>query len=110
MSLGEDKWVIWIVYNQGKIKKVLKNICEESEQGKIMLGGDLNARTGHKGSLYTGPEEEDIQRQSKHDKCNAEGELLISIIEEEGWCVLNGNTNGDEDGSFTFLAESVVCD
>jgi hypothetical protein len=35
---------------------------------------------------------------------NAEGKRLMEWIEENGWEVLNGNKQGDEEGGMTYVA------
>jgi hypothetical protein len=37
------------------------------------------------------------------DKENAEGKRLMEWIEENGWEVLNGNKQGDEEGEWTSI-------
>lgn len=34
---------------------------------------------------------------------NTEGTRLLEMIEENGWEILNGNMEGDEEGEFTFI-------
>lgn len=34
---------------------------------------------------------------------NAERSKLLEMIEENGWEILNGNTEGDEEGELTFI-------
>lgn len=42
-------------------------------------------------------------RRSKDKVKNAEGSKLLEMIEENGWEILNGNTEGDEEGELTFI-------
>ena len=37
-------------------------------------------------------------RKSKNRVLNREGENWLKILEEMGWFILNGNTEGDEEG------------
>lgn len=68
----------------------------------MLIGGDFNARTGNKGNFVDTNEER--KRESKNKKINAEGEQLIEIIWKQGWYILNGSMEGDEEGEFTFVA------
>lgn len=45
-------------------------------------------------------------RHSKDKTVSKEGIILIHLIEEKGWNLLNGNMNEDENGEYTFRIES----
>ena len=63
----------------------------------MVIGGDFSARLGDKGTRIIDKEKGD-KRGSK-DKANIkERKILWKIIEEMGWEMLNGNTEGDEEG------------
>jgi hypothetical protein len=47
--------------------------------------------------------ERDGKRKSKNKVENAEGKRLMQWIEENGWEVLNGNKQGDEEGKWTYV-------
>lgn len=108
---GKEKWRIVGVYASGGIEKTLQNIGQwvegKEEDIKTIIGGDLNARTGWEGGGVV-MEEEDFRsegkrlRKSKDGKINKEGRRLIEFLEERGWGILNGCTNGDEEGEYTF--------
>ncbi|XP_043521439.1 protein PXR1-like [Frieseomelitta varia] len=66
----------------------------------MLLGGDFNARTGKKGGIYEG---EDKKRSSKDKICDREGKVLLEVVENDGWHILNGNVDGDEKGEYTFI-------
>jgi len=76
------------------------------------LGGDFNARTGRKGGrLSLEGEEEGVGRRSRDGKINKEGRMLVEGIRERGWSILNGETEGDEEGNWTYTGgrgESVI--
>jgi hypothetical protein len=64
---------------------------------------DFNARIGGKGRRIE-EEQATIERRSTKDGIeNAEGGELVSLVEERGWDVLNGNFIGDENGEYTYI-------
>lgn len=71
------------------------------EEGKIIIGGDLNARTGRGSPFFN--EEGKVKRNSKDKVKNTEGTKLIEMVEENGCEILNGNIEGDEIREFTFI-------
>lgn len=42
-------------------------------------------------------------RNSRDGTVNAEGERMLRIVEERGWYILNGRTEGDECGEFMYV-------
>lgn len=54
VKIAGETWAIWTIYNKGKIRKILKEISEENDQRNLIIGGDLNARTGCEGGYYMG--------------------------------------------------------
>ncbi|XP_018406609.1 PREDICTED: uncharacterized protein LOC108782751 [Cyphomyrmex costatus] len=112
----EDKtWRIATVYIRGDMEEKLKKIVERMEEGNnlgeyILLGGDFNARTGTDGGM-AGELEEEKERGSKDKKVNKEGRILLKVMEEEGWGIMNGKKPGDEEGEWTYSGgggESVI--
>lgn len=109
-------WKIVTVYVNGdmdeKIREIKETIGEKSEEGLVIVGGDFNARTGTKGAMIMdGKIEEEGRRKSKDKKLDGNGKKMIKWIEEEGWGILNGEVDGDEEGEFTFIGgvgESVI--
>jgi len=76
---------------------------DREEGGRILIGGDFNARTGNKGGrINKEDEEEEIGRTSKDGKINGEGKKLIKFIREKGWAILNGEMEGDKEGEWTY--------
>ncbi|XP_018402019.1 PREDICTED: uncharacterized protein LOC108779148 [Cyphomyrmex costatus] len=94
-----------------KLKMIVERMKERDNQGEhILLGGDFNARTGTEGALVEGMEEEK-ERCSKDKKINKDGRILIKVMEEEGWGIMNGRKQGDEKGEWTYSGgrgESVI--
>lgn len=88
---------------------VLKNYFINNAVDNIILVGDMNVRLGrlqqeledfHKSSFTAGLEE----RNSKDHTANDKGRKLIDFCNDFGLVILNGRTNGDENGEFTFLS------
>ncbi|EZA50989.1 hypothetical protein X777_10537 [Ooceraea biroi] len=104
-GLEGEKWKIGTVYIREKVEEMLKKIGRireggEREEGWI-VGGDYNARTGERGVM----EEwwDGVERRSKDKIMNKQGEEMIKWIEEEGWGIMNGAKEGDEEGEMTFM-------
>ena len=101
--LNREKWKIITIYNpNGKeftLKKLDENV-EEIGEDCLIIGGDLNARTGEEGNISE--KEEDV-RKSKDNILNAEGKKLLELVRNRGWYIGNGRWKGDEHGEFTFV-------
>ncbi|KAK9302826.1 hypothetical protein QLX08_005315 [Tetragonisca angustula] len=103
ITMENDKWIVWTIYNREKLAELLKQIeiiQEEERNTKMLLGGDFNARTGEKGGIYEG---KDKKKSSKDKICDREGKDLLEVVENNGWHNLNGNVEGDEKGEYTFI-------
>jgi hypothetical protein len=59
---------------------------------------NFNRRKGERGARNWEEERGDGKRKSKDKMENAEGKRLMEWIEENGWEVLNGNKQEDEEG------------
>ena len=107
VELHGEKWRIFTVYNPEGSKQLweeLKEEIKETEEDHLLIGGDLNARIGNYGGNINN--ESEVERWSKDKVINKQGKILIQELEERGWCVLNGNTKGDEEGDYTYIGES----
>lgn len=100
------------MYNRKGKKDYLKNLEEVIEEGgwkKMIIGGDLNARTAEEGSIAwnenENEEEEEERRHSKDKIINEQGKDLLACVEELGLGILNGNKQGDERGEITFIGK-----
>lgn len=63
---------------------------------------------GGKGRIYgrREVEAEQVEERNTKDKTrNKEGEILIDMIKESGWTILNGNMQGDEEGEYTYIGK-----
>ncbi|KYN05597.1 hypothetical protein ALC62_03471 [Cyphomyrmex costatus] len=115
IRLGEKKWRIVGVYNkEGNRDRLqeLDNITKEGDEEFILVGGDFNVRIGEGGEMgWEGEGRKEIERKSKDEVLNKEGEELLRSVEEKGWVIMNGNKQGDEEGEWTYekgLNKSVI--
>jgi len=71
----------------------------------LILGGDFNARKGVKGGpIGKGKEEEEEMRRSKDKVVNKEEKILLEVLRERGWIILNGSF--EKEGEWTFVGET----
>ncbi|KAL1446171.1 hypothetical protein WDU94_005490 [Cyamophila willieti] len=73
----------------------------------IIIGGDTNGRISDENYLDESLAEEYgllPQRISQDELINRRGEQLISCMENHGFLVLNGRTEGDVPGQYTYLS------
>lgn len=98
-------WKILTVYSREmkKTRESIERLIDKGKEKKLIIGGDFNARTGTEGSFSSEERREKERRSSKDKVKNAEGARLIEMAEENGWEILNGNMEGDENGEFTFI-------
>lgn len=82
---------------------------EQEESHNLLIGGDFNGRTGRERGVGGGSIEEDIERKSKVKIINKEREKLVEIIEKKRWNILNGNTEGDDEGESTYVGPRGDC-
>jgi hypothetical protein len=80
----------------------VENTIKENREDCMLLGRDFNRRTGEREGRNWEQERRDGKRKSKDkdkDKVeNAKGKRLMEWNEENGWKVLNGDKQGDEEG------------
>lgn len=107
-------WRILTVYNgigMKSLKKALENKIGELEEGILCIGGDFNARLRTEGGRWEGDEIENRVRASKDKIINGEERELLSLVEERGWEIGNGNAKGDKEGERMYIGgrgESMV--
>lgn len=75
----------------------------DTEEEKVLIGGDFNVKIGQEGKVEWEEEKNNILKQSKDKVKNKEGRQLLEMTEEKGWSILNGNTEGDEKGEWTYV-------
>jgi hypothetical protein len=93
--------------------------------GKVLLAGNLNARTGTLSDIQDPADDEDDghwpyypplllptckppQRANKDGVINSCGRKLVQVCQETGMYILNGRTAGDGDGHLTCQGSSTV--
>ncbi|XP_075157635.1 uncharacterized protein LOC142230902 [Haematobia irritans] len=88
-----------------KIKEVFQCV----NYARIILAGDMNIRIGELQQNIS--EEMEIEftagkdyRKSKDDIVNDKGKQFIEFCEDNGLVVLNGRTEGDDEGHFTYIS------
>jgi hypothetical protein len=74
-------------------------------EDRTLLGGDFNRRIGERGAAKLGRGEGEGKK-SKSKVKNAEGKKPMEWIEENGWEVLNGIKQGEEEGEWTYTGVS----
>jgi hypothetical protein len=101
----QRKWRIVTVYSRSmkETKRIIEERVKEQEEGTLVIGGDFNARIGGKGRRMEEQQATIERRPTKDGIENAEGRELVSLVEERGWDVLNGNCIGDEKGEYTYI-------
>ncbi|KAH0817747.1 hypothetical protein GEV33_005045 [Tenebrio molitor] len=81
----------------------VENTVKKDREEFMLVAGDYNGRIGERGARNWGEVKGDGKRKTKDKVENAEGKRLIEWIEENGWEVLNGNKQGDEEGEMTYV-------
>ncbi len=107
IKIGDNSWRIMTVYSQN-VKKTSRDLDEINyeidEKYCLVVGGDFNARIGNKGAEWEWDKEKDEGKSKSKDRTeNKEGKKLLELVEEKGWKILNGNTEGDKEGEYTYI-------
>lgn len=104
--MDDERINIISVYNKdnwSRVEEITERWLEDNRKKdrEHIVIGDFNIRTGELGG---GEEEEgNIERRSK-DRIIATGDRnLIDLIQSKGWYLLNGTTNDDWNGEYTFV-------
>ncbi|XP_055839011.1 uncharacterized protein LOC129906997 [Episyrphus balteatus] len=69
----------------------------------LLVVGDLNARVGTAGGFEN--EMRDLERQSKDGIKNGKGNQILDLCNSIGLRILNGTSEGDELGEYTFVGK-----
>lgn len=102
MSLDREKLSIISVYGEqgGKnVEEKVNRMIGEREGGYVMIRGDFNISLRELGG--SGIEEE--ERKSKDKIIGNGGRNLVNWLGEKGWNILNGRTEGDWKGEYTYV-------
>jgi len=108
LEYNGNKWRIITLYSQ-KMKDTMETLrekVEEEDEEWLLIGGDFNARTGSRGGPIHDEEEDEKRtetRKSVDKVVNREGRILIDIIEERGWAILNGSFG--KEGGWTYIGD-----
>jgi hypothetical protein len=100
VHIGNKWWKIMTIYSK-KMKTTrrrVEDVMKENREEFMLMGGDFNGRIGEREARNWEEEREDGKRKSKDKVENAEEKRLMEWIEENGWKVLNGNKQRDEEG------------
>jgi hypothetical protein len=104
VHIGNKWWKIMTIYSK-KIKTTRKRVedaMKENREDCIFLGRDFSGRIAERGTRNWEEERGDGKRNSKDKVENTERKRLMEWIEGDGWEVLNGNKQGDEEGEWTY--------
>jgi hypothetical protein len=94
VHIGNEWWKILTVYSK-EMRTTTRRVENTMKKDR---GGDFNGRIGERRARNWEEEKGDGKRKTKDKVKNAEGKRLMEWIEENGWEVLNGNKQGDEEG------------
>jgi len=105
IDTGSEVIIVISIYmreNRKENYEKLSKIIEENKDRYIIIGGDFNARTAEKGGKIEDDTDEE-NRTSEDKMINEEGRTLIKWLEENGLYIINGNIQGEEKGSMTYI-------
>jgi hypothetical protein len=105
VHIGNKWWKIMTIYSKERKKtpRRVEDAMKENKEDRMLLRGDFNGRIGERRARNREEERRDGKRKSKDKVENAERKRLTEWIEENGWEVLNGNKQGDEEGEWTYI-------
>jgi len=104
MEIGKESLDMIMVYGgqgRGKLGDGIEEFIGREDLGSIMIGGDFNIRMRE--LRNGGVEEEIVERCSKDKVIGNGGTQLAEWIMEKGWMILNGRTEGDWEGKYTYV-------
>jgi hypothetical protein len=109
VQIGNEWWTIMTIYSKEMKTTIIigvEDAMKENREECMLFGGDFNGRIAGKGARNWEEVREDGKRKSKDKVENAEGKRLMEWIEKNGWEVLNGNKQGDEEGKWKHIVST----
>lgn len=94
--------VIISIYNSGNwkaIENTIKEIFEINREDNIIVGGDFNIRIGEEGEW----DEQTGECNRKSKIIGSRAGKLIDLVSEVGGRILNGASEGDREGEYTYV-------
>ncbi|XP_043266634.1 uncharacterized protein [Venturia canescens] len=89
----------------GEEKGADEPVDGKSRGGKVVIGGDMNVRTGREGGGWDGwwVGERKAVRSSRDEIGTKEGKDWCKFVNERGWRIVNGSVEGDREGEWAFV-------
>lgn len=114
---SEIRYIILTGYNNraNNLNKFVAKLSDkmdelEGSEARIIVSGDINARIGEEqGIAHCGLEDDGKipTRKSEDKELRPEGKLLLRWCEERAMIVMNGRSEGDEDGKITSIGHGL---
>lgn len=84
-------------------RKELEKWIEERKEEILCIGEEFNAKIGGEGKRCEEENDKKIRRITKDKERNREGRELLTLIEDRGWEIANGNIRGDEEEEWMYI-------
>jgi len=96
-----DMIMVYGGQERGKLGDRIEEFVGSEDLGSVMIGGNFNIRMRELGN---GEVEEGVAEKCSKDKVIGNGGIqLAEWIMEKGWMILNGRTEGDWEGEYTYV-------
>ncbi|XP_076398391.1 uncharacterized protein LOC105664282 [Megachile rotundata] len=100
--IGKDEWRILTIFSIFALKTQLEDMISFTESRNVIIGGNFHARTASEGAIIWGPTETKQPRKSQDTIKDRIGDIMLEMVAENAWSIMNGNLKGDN-GEFTFI-------
>lgn len=99
-----EKWSVMTIYRSGEsewkdFEDKIRKIMVEKREESVIIGGDV--RIGKGGGMEEVGHE--LGRKSRDKITNKKGKKLVNLVREVGGYFLNGATEGDREGEYTYI-------